>query len=99
MTALTSKQKKYLKSLAHHLKPVVYIGKLGLTDNVIVELDRTLNSHELIKLKFIDFKDEKKELSNAISEKSGSIVVSLIGNILILFRQNKDEDKRKITLK
>lgn len=86
-----------LEKKAHNLKPVVMIGKNGLTDDVTAALDDALTHHELIKVKFIDFKDEKRNIMTSISEKTESDVISVIGNIGILFRQNRDPEKRKIT--
>jgi RNA-binding protein len=96
MNPLTLKQKRKLKSLAHHLKPVVFIGHKGITDTVIEAADKALSAHELIKVKFIDFKDEKKSIIQSIAEKTDSAFISIIGNIAILFRQNDDIEKRRI---
>src|ERR1700752_3998283 len=60
MKKLTNTQKQYLRRMAHELRPVVQIGKNGLTDQVHTTVDQELNAHELIKVKFVDFKDEKK---------------------------------------
>ena len=98
MNTLNAKQKKRLKSLAHHLKPVVYIGKNGLSEKLIEAIDKALDDHELIKVKFIDFKDEKKSLSFNTAEETGAVLIKLIGNIAIFYRQNNDPDKRKIDL-
>jgi len=98
MNPLTIKQKRKLKSLAHHLKPVVYIGRNGITDTVIEAADKALSAHELIKVKFIDFKDEKKSIIRNIAENTDSVFIGIIGNIAILFRQNSDVAKRRIVL-
>lgn len=94
---MDSKKRKMLEKKAHNLKPVLMIGKNGLTDDVTAALDDALTHHELIKVKFIDFKDEKRNIMTSISEKTESDVISVIGNIGILFRQNRDPEKRKIT--
>ena len=57
-----------------------------------------LGDHELIKVRFLEFKDEKKALSQEIAEKTGSELVGLIGNIAIYFRQHPDPAKRKVRL-
>ncbi len=98
MFILTGRQKRSLKSLAHHLKPVVMIGKNGLTAALVDAVNKALDDHELIKIKFIDFKDEKRELIGEIVRLTGSEQVAVIGNIAILFRQNKDEEKRRIVI-
>ena len=80
------------------MKPVVQIGKNGLTDQLFAAVDIALNTHELIKIKFLDFQDQKKELFQVITEKCHSEPVGLVGNVAILYRQQADLTKRKITL-
>tara|TARA_B100000519_G_C13884989_1_gene270056 strand:- start:62 stop:358 length:297 start_codon:yes stop_codon:yes gene_type:complete len=91
---LSSKQRKYLRSKAHHLKPVVTIGKAEFSQSVIDNVDSCLKSHELIKIKFSHHKDEKIEIIDKINSAINSQVVGSIGNIMIVFRQNLDLDKR-----
>ena len=98
MTSLTGAQRRYLRSLAHHLDPVCFVGKNGLTDAVVQACDTALDAHELIKVKFIDGKKEKRAISDAISERTNSAVAGLIGNIAILYRENPDPEKRRIQL-
>jgi RNA-binding protein len=98
MAELKGWQKQHLRSLAHHLKPVVQIGKHGLTDAFVAQVDRALDDHELIKVKFQNFKDEKDELTSALVEKTHAIFVGALGNVLILYRQQKDKDKRLIVI-
>ena len=98
MTTLTGAQRRQLRSLAHHLDPVCFVGKNGLTDAIVQACAAALDSHELIKVKFIDGKKEKREFSEAISERTDSAVVGLIGNIAILYRENPDLEKRRIQL-
>ncbi len=90
MPELTGAQKRKLKSHAHHLKPVVQIGQKGLTQELIKAVDKALLDHELIKVKFVDFRDEKRELSLAVSESTGASLVTLIGNIAVLYRENPE---------
>ena len=54
-------QKKHLRGLAHKLSPVVYIGKKGVSDTLMKSLEEALNSHELIKIKFVDFKEKNQK--------------------------------------
>jgi RNA-binding protein len=88
---------RYLKKLAHGLKPVIQIGKRGLTDSVIESIDRALDDHELIKIKFVDFKEEKREISRAIVERVECIMVGMIGNVVTLYREHPDETMRRIS--
>jgi RNA-binding protein len=98
MSELTGKQKLYLKSIAHHLKPLVQVGKLGVSDNLITAMDQALEKHELVKVKFVDLKDEKVEISDILAEKTTSALVGIIGNIATFYRKSKSEKKRKIFL-
>jgi RNA-binding protein len=90
--------RKYLRSLAHHLEPVVIIGKRGLTDSVIQKIDDALVSHELIKIKFLEFRDQKKAFSGEIIKQTQSEIVGRIGHIIMLYREHPDAEKRKIIL-
>ena len=90
--------RKYLKGLAHHLKPVVHVGKQGLIANLITTLNKALDAHELIKVKFVDLKEQRRELSLEIATRTNSELAGLVGNIAILYRQHPDREKRKIRL-
>jgi len=100
MKALTSSQMKYLRGLAHGLKPVVLIGQQGLTDAVVQAAESALAHHELIKVKFNDIKDKSQKKAHAASleKATRSCLVGMIGHVAILFRHHKDPDKRKIIL-
>ena len=92
---LNSKQRKFLEKNAQPLNPLVQIGGAGLTENQIAQISRLLFEHELIKVKFNEFKDEKKELTSKISEKTEATIVRLLGNVLILYRPAKETNDRK----
>ncbi|MBF0308807.1 MAG: ribosome assembly RNA-binding protein YhbY [Magnetococcales bacterium] len=95
---LTGTQRKYLRGLAHGLNPVVTIGKDGVTPGVLGEVDRGLRDHELIKVRFGGFKEEKEALSQQIAESTGSDVAGMIGHVLILYRAAAEPEKRVIVL-
>jgi RNA-binding protein len=98
MEKLKGSQKKYLRSQAHHLKPLVIIGTKGITGPLIASVDSALQDHELIKVKFGEFKEAKKEISEEIAKATKSELVGLIGNIAILYRQHPQSEKRKVKL-
>ena len=100
MKNLTSIQAKYLRGLAHALKPVVFVGQKGITNALIQSVGEAFQRHELIKVKFIDFKEkeQKKEIAAAIEIKTDSQMAGMIGHIAIFYKKNRDPDKRKITL-
>ena len=88
--------RKLLRSQAHHLEPVVLIGKHGISEGTIKSIDRVLEARELIKIKFREFKDEKLSISEKITELTNAHIVGVIGHTVIIFRQNPDPDKRHI---
>jgi len=95
---LTARQKKYLRARAHDLKPVVYVGRQGLSDAVVKDIDRALEDHELIKVRFVDCKDEKRALSEAIAENTGAALLGVKGHLALLFRRTKLTHKQNIAL-
>lgn len=90
------KQQQKLKSSAHSLKPVVLMGDKGLTENVMLEIDLALATHELIKVKAGRMpKEEKQDIATEITKSTKSELVQIIGNILILYRKNPSLEKSK----
>ena len=92
---LNSRQKKILRAKAHDLKPIVLVGKSGVTSGCIQSIDEAIESQELIKVKFIEHKDKKKSLSEEIYTKTNSEIIGNIGHTIMLFRQNPDKEKQK----
>ena len=90
--SLTNKQKQFLKSKAHDLKPVILLGANGLTEGVVAEIDNALNFHELIKIKVPGEDREQKVLvMDAIIRETKAETVQVIGKILVLYRQSEDK--------
>lgn len=88
---LSTKQKQYLKGLAHHLNPVVMLGGNGLTEGVLAEIDNALDHHELIKVKISGADHETKQLIiDAIVRETSSEKVQTIGHILVLYKPSKE---------
>jgi len=100
MTDLKGYQRKYLRSLAHGVKPSVMVGRKGITPSLLKEIAEELDRHELIKVKFVDFteKSQKQDLSAIIEDKSGSRLIGVIGHTAIFYKQHSEPEKRKITL-
>jgi RNA-binding protein len=100
MQPLTSSQAKYLRGLAHGLNPVVFVGHKGLTPAVLDSVREALDTHELIKLKFIDFKDRglKAGMAAEIETQTDSRLAGLIGHTAIFYRRHPDAEKSRITL-
>lgn len=95
---LTGKQRRHLRGLAHGIEPLAHLGKHGLTDALVRNLDELLEHHELIKLKFLDYKDQKKALVQQIEERLDCESVGLIGHHAILFRPARQPEHRSIRL-
>ncbi|SMC17073.1 RNA-binding protein [Andreprevotia lacus DSM 23236] len=95
---LTPDQRRHLKSLAHHLNPVVMIGNNGLTDAVLREIAVNLDAHELIKIRVLgDDRELREQYLQQICTDLGASVVQHIGKLLIIYRAT-DSDKPKIVL-
>jgi RNA-binding protein len=94
--SLSAVQKRFLRSKAHHLKPVVMVGQHGLGENVLNELEIALDAHELIKVKIAAERDERAAITQTLVEHSGAELVQTIGQMSILYRRN--EKKPKIEL-
>ncbi len=98
MSTLTATQRKRLRGLAHHLQPIVLIGKHGVTGTVIRAVDDALEVYELIKIRFNEHKDAKKLLTVEIAERTGCEIAGIIGHVAILYREQEDPEKRTIEL-
>lgn len=84
---LSNKQKQYLKSLAHNLKPVVLLGANGLTEGVMAEIELALAHHELIKVKIpSDDRETKQLIADTIVAQSEAVKVQVIGKILVIYK-------------
>ena len=90
-TPLTNAAKRELKARAQRLEPILKVGHAGITPEFLAGLDRALNDHELVKVRFGDFKEEKKTLTPLIAEKSGSEVVMRVGNVAVFFRRRAED--------
>ena len=96
----STRQRQHLKALAHPLKPLVHIGKEGMSPAVITTIQKELEHHELIKVKIGNNSGlERHQTSALIAEASESFLVQLIGKILVLYKPNPDKAKdRRIEL-
>jgi RNA-binding protein len=95
MNELTSAERRALRARAHHLKPVVLIGDAGLTPEVAREIDVSLKSHELIKIRVAaDGREAREALAAAVSEATRSEVVQTIGKTLVVYRAKPPEERK-----
>ena len=95
MIELTSKQRKVLEKAAHTLDPVVIVGQNGVTQALEDMTNAQLSQHELIKVKFNEFKEEKRALSEQLARNCDAAIIHIIGNVAILYREHEEADKRK----
>lgn len=98
MPTMTNMQRQHLRRLAHELRPVVRIGKQGLTASAHHAIDQALTAHELIKIKFLDFQDQKESLTDELVRVSESVLVALVGNVATIYREQPDPERRGIQL-
>lgn len=91
---MTSKQRAYLRGLANSLEPIFQIGKGGLSDNLIKQLDDALEARELIKITVLNTApDDVKSLGNDIANSTASCLVQTVGNKITLYRAKKKDSK------
>lgn len=92
MVPLTNAQIRAFKAQAQRLKATLKVGKEGLSPKFLAALDDALKHRELVKVKFDDFKDQKKELAPQLAEKSGSHLVTRVGNVVVLYRARSGDE-------
>lgn len=84
---LTGAQKRALKSRAQLLEAVIRIGQSGVTDALLQSLDNALSQHELVKVRFADFKEERKSIAPQLAERTSSALIQQVGNVAVFFRR------------
>jgi RNA-binding protein len=96
--ALTPKQRAHLKSLAHHLKPVLQVGKDGVTDQTVRSLEDALNTRELLKVKVLEAAPvDVREGGAALAERvSGAEVVQTIGRVAVIYRPHPERPEIRL---
>lgn len=88
---LTGKQKRYLRSLAHNTDPTFQIGKGEINENMISQIDETLEKRELIKIHVLQNNfDDKNELANELSHATKSELVQVIGSMIVLYKESQE---------
>ena len=94
---ITSKQRAYLRGMANSLEPIFQLGKGGITDNFVKQIDDALEARELIKIRLLDasFLDGR-ETVDTLARLTGSEAVQAIGSKIVLYRESKN--KKKIEL-
>lgn len=97
---LRGKQKRYLRSEAHHLKPIFQIGKDGLSEVWLDEVLKALDKRELLKVNILQNSlVEVEEVKEFIENNSDAQVIQTIGNVLVLFKRSDKAENQKISVK
>ncbi|WP_163650495.1 ribosome assembly RNA-binding protein YhbY [Modicisalibacter sp. 'Wilcox'] len=87
--SLSQAQKKALRSIGHHLSPIVTVSDNGLTDGVLAELERALSDHELVKIKIaVGERDTRRAVAEQLCADSRAELVQTIGKVALLYRKN-----------
>lgn len=89
---LSNRELRDLKGRAQLLKPMLKVGKEGLSPAFLKEVDTTLTHHDLVKVKFDEFKEQKKELGPKLAEGVGANLVMQVGHVVVLFRRKVGEE-------
>ena len=89
---LTSKQRKYLRGLAHPLRPVTQVGVAGISDGVIGAVSAALGDHELIKVRLLDPED-KRAMASQLADATSAELCGLVGHTVILYRRHPENPR------
>ncbi|QTN01512.1 ribosome assembly RNA-binding protein YhbY [Sediminibacillus dalangtanensis] len=94
---LTGKQKRYLRSQAHHLNPIFQVGKTGVNENMITQVGEALEKRELIKVSILqNCMEDKGNVAEELAEGTEAEIVQIIGNIIVLYKES--EENKQIVL-
>jgi RNA-binding protein len=83
---LTNAQIRKFKAAAQRMEPMLKVGKAGLSEGFIRTVAEELSRHELVKIKFAEFKEDKKTLAPLLAEKTSSHLIMRVGNVVVLHR-------------
>jgi RNA-binding protein len=95
---LNGSARKYLRGLAHGLRPAVQVGKEGLTEAVVAAIDAAIEASELVKVQITAEREERRAAAARIEERLSCECVGTVGRMAILFRQHPDPEKRSVRI-
>ena len=91
---LSGSQKRFLRSMAHHLSPVIQVGKNGITGTLLEQVDLALESHELIKVSVLESSPlTRDEVGSLLCEETEAYPVQSIGRIVVLYRKSTENPR------
>ena len=94
LLAISTKEKKQFRAIAHHLKPIVTVGDKGLTTNVTTEVSRALHDHELIKVRISGGRERRQQIVKDLCKKTASDLVQLVGGVGVLYKSSPTPNAR-----
>jgi RNA-binding protein len=95
---ITPRQRAFLRSQAHHLRPVAFVGKEGITDQTVRSLEEAFNTRELVKVRVLDTAPlPAREAAAALADRlEGSVAVQAIGRVAVLYRPDPDDPRIRL---
>ncbi|MEH7379876.1 ribosome assembly RNA-binding protein YhbY [Bacillus sp. JJ1533] len=94
---LTGKQKRFLRSKAHHLDPIFQVGKGGVNENMIKQISDALEARELLKVSVLqNCEDDRDTVAQALSTGAKAELVQVIGNTIVLYKESKENKKLEL---
>ncbi|MBD7964421.1 ribosome assembly RNA-binding protein YhbY [Fictibacillus norfolkensis] len=91
---LTGKQKRFLRSKAHHIQPIFQVGKGGVNSNLVKQVDEALEARELIKVSILqNCEDDKDTVASQLSSGSKSQLVQVIGSTIVLYKESVNQKR------
>lgn len=96
---LTSKQRSYLRALGNEMEPILIVGKGGVTDNVVEQLDEALTARELVKVRVLPHTEyDMKEIGETLSRETVSEIVQIVGRNILYYRTPPKNSLKKIDI-
>jgi RNA-binding protein len=86
---LSGAEKRALKSRAQKLEATVRVGQAGLSEPMVASMEDALDRQELVKVRFVGLKDERRTLAPELAQKTSSVLVQTVGNVAVYFRPNR----------
>lgn len=97
---LTGKQKRFLRSEAHHVDPIFQVGKGGVNEAMLIQIAEALEKRELVKISILqNNEDDKHEVAEKLSKGTKSELVQLIGSTVILYKQSVNNRRIELPVK
>ncbi|UHA74228.1 ribosome assembly RNA-binding protein YhbY [Paenibacillus sp. 481] len=88
---LTGKQKRHLRSLAHHLQPIFQIGKGGLNDQLVRHIEEAIETRELMKISILNNNtDDRHEMATELANRADAELVQVIGKTIVLYKESRE---------